>query len=487
MYSNMKRLYLLLMVCGITGEAMAQPTATIYDIQYTTLPSGASTMDEDWIMTAGVVMAINPSQGYWIQESDTGWGGLYVVDTVNTFLVGDSIRISGEVEELFSLTKLINTSLVTFYWNVPLFDPVIFPTDTTANEKWENMLVKVMNANCTNPSAGSGQWIVDDGSGEVFIDDLLYPYSAFLDTVYNVTGILHHDLTEWKIEPRDSLDIEVVPAPPPALPSLKTIYQIQYSTAPNGDSPLDDSVIITAGIVSASASDGYWIQDSDSGWSGIFVLDIINTPIQGDSIELSGKVDENFKMTQIQDVITYTNHSSGNPVFAPNVITTDTTSIEKWEGVLVQVMSAICTNPTAGLGQWVVNDGSGDIFVDDRLFSYVATVSKSYHVTGPLDYSSSEWKIQPRYLADIVELVYVDERSIFNYYSVYPNPTTKTLNVQLNGKWAQINLIDNKGAKVISTSINDHGSIDVAHLANGIYLIEINLDGQSLMGRVIKQ
>ena len=68
-----------------------------------------------------------------------------------------------------------------------------------------------------------------------------------------------------------------------------TIYDIQYTTDPSGDSPFTgQSGITTEGIVTAVFYNGCFIEDSAGGvWNGVFVYDS-NTPVPGDQKRISG-------------------------------------------------------------------------------------------------------------------------------------------------------------------------------------------------------
>ena len=43
---------------------------------------------------------------------------------------------------------------------------------------------------------------------------------------------------------------------------------------------------------------------------------------------------------------------------------------------MVQVTNATCVNDTAGFGEWIINDGTGDLTVDDLFFFSYHTYHK---------------------------------------------------------------------------------------------------------------
>ena len=83
-------------------------------------------------------------------------------------------------------------------------------------------------------------------------------------------------------------------------------------------------------------------------------------------------------------------------------MSTEEINDEAYEGVLVKVESAICTNNNLGFGEWELDDGSGPCRVDDMGVVYSADVGLSYTVTGPLNYSFDFYKIEPRDESDIL-------------------------------------------------------------------------------------
>jgi len=136
----------------------------------------------------------------------------------------------------------------------------------------------------------------------------------------------------------------------------QTIAEIQGTT---DISPFEDQEITTTGIVTAVASNSYFIQDGNAVRSGVYVYDQGNVPLVGDEVTLTGTVDEYYEMTEIVSVTAFTVNSSNNAIPSPIVLTTSEANNEDYEGMLVQVDNATCTNPDLGFGEWELNDGSG--------------------------------------------------------------------------------------------------------------------------------
>jgi hypothetical protein len=179
------------------------------------------------------------------------------------------------------------------------------------------------------------------------------------------------------------------------IPTL-TIAQIQGSAEA---SPYADTVVRTSGIVTGVGTQGYYIQDAATAWSGVYVYAPTSGQTAGNSLTLVCKVAEYSGNTELKDIGTLTQNGTGT-IPAPIAITTGAVS-EQYEGVLVQVSNASCTAINSTYGEWTINDGSGAVVVDDLLYAFTPTLSTPYQVTGPVYYTTN-FRITPRAATDIV-------------------------------------------------------------------------------------
>ncbi len=189
-----------------------------------------------------------------------------------------------------------------------------------------------------------------------------------------------------------------------------SIHDIQYTTDASGDSPMKDQVVSTKGLVTAVKDSKFWMQDGAGEWNSIYVFNTATAPAIGDSVMVTGTVVEYYTATQIGTVTEMTILNSGNTPQVANITTAEANQ-ESYESVLVKVEG---TNNGAvdQYGQWPINDGSGNILIDDFLFAYTPTQGNSYQVTGIATYSFSERKILPRSAEDIVDLGVSDAPAI---------------------------------------------------------------------------
>jgi len=156
----------------------------------------------------------------------------------------------------------------------------------------------------------------------------------------------------------------------------------------------------TAGIVTAvyAAASLYTIQDGTGPNSGIWCE---GTGVAlGDDVQVSGLLTESFDLTLITGATALV-LSSGNALPAAEVLGTLAINDEQWEGVLVETTADVSIGD-AGNGEWAIDDASGQILIDDLgILIAPTTLGDTYTVTGPLYYSFSNYKIEPRDAGDV--------------------------------------------------------------------------------------
>lgn len=252
-----------------------------------------------------------------------------------------------------------------------------------------------------------------------------------------------------------------------------SIHDIQFTLSISGESPQMNNVVTTYGIVTGVFDFGeagtFFIQDGDGVWNGIYVNESTYPVALGDSVEVTGTVTEYFGLTEINDVTNITVINSGNPQPNPVLIPTSDVSQEKYEGILVTVTDALCTNSDAGFGQFIVNDSSGNCLVDDQIYQYTPTLNHVYQITGARHFLLGESKICPRVAEDITVMyaLGIEENSSF---SIYPNPASEilVLNVEPNS-FVQIYSID--GSLVFEGT--GETTLDVSEFESGIYQVSV--------------
>jgi hypothetical protein len=202
-----------LLIDDVNIEVAGAPSpSSIYSVQFTADPNGASPVANQGVITGGRVTGVVPSgtaKGYYLQAGTGGWSGIYVLDPTNTVNRGDSVTLGATVEESFGYTRLTN---VTNFTIVSTGNPDPAITDVTTaqanTEPYEGVLSKVTNVPCVVAPNNFGEWKLFNGDS-LMVDDQMYAYPAMVGTSYSVTGCMFYSFGKYKIEPRDLNDVEV--------------------------------------------------------------------------------------------------------------------------------------------------------------------------------------------------------------------------------------------------------------------------------------
>ena len=287
------------------------------------------------------------------------------------------------------------------------------------------------------------------------------------------------------------IDDVVISSGEPEVPTPATISEIQTTTAPDGASPLDGVLVETSGIVTgvvtntSGAVTSFFIQDGTGAFSGIYVFGAPAVPVaMGDDVTLVGRVDEFNSLTEIVGLLSVTVNSNGNPQPAAENLNATDASQEEWEGVLVRVADIECMHlpDMSNNFQWLGSSWQGDILVNDLMYDSTPTVGTFYSVTGVINFTFGEWKVEPRMASDIEVSTGVDELA-GNTVSLFPNPTNGVVTVDLSGITGrtELSLSDACGRVVLSAvSSNERMVLDASTLPNGIYVMTLR-NGNAVM------
>jgi len=216
-----------------------------------------------------------------------------------------------------------------------------------------------------------------------------------------------------------------------ATPSdITPIASIQDTTGTGSDaSVLNGQVVTISGIVTAefwgSSGNKYmFVQDAPGPWNGIMLYNsdgwdtfdfssptgVVHSVAEGDSVTVTGTVSEYYGMTELGSITAFTVHGPAATMIEPDLVSTVDIGTggpmaEAYESCLIQVTDVTVDNPDLGFGEWSVNDGTGSARVDDRWDYFYSPAAGQIltSVTGCMDYSYSNTKIQPRLARDVVE------------------------------------------------------------------------------------
>ena len=264
-------------------------------------------------------------------------------------------------------------------------------------------------------------------------------------------------------------------------------------------SPLVGLSVTTTGIVTAnnvtsatSGVIGYFIQDGEGPWNGIFVYDNTQAPEIGDEVIIEGEVQEFYDVTELVNVSFFETVSQGNEVPAPSVVTTgELAASEAYEGCLVQIVNAVCVNPDADYGEAIFDDGSGEVKTNDYMYlpedGWIQ--DEYYSITGCIHYTFEEYKIEPRYAEDIVTgfINGVSEWLPAQSLNVYPNPATDVIRIGTEGA-GFLTLTDAMGREVLQVQVQGTApSVDISTMPAGTYTAQFTSNSGRWVTNVLVQ
>lgn len=379
----------------------------------------------------------------------------------NTWLISPAVDLSSATQPMLSFETIMKWPGSALVLHISSdYDGTSNPTqqgtwtDITALATWD----------VDNTTWGS--WTP---SGDV---DLTSYISSTTYIAYEYLGSANSGST-WEI---DNIKITEGSAPPPPPPGIDTvsIYDIQFNNNTNGASNYEGSQVYTGGIVYAVRDDSSFYLASGSGaWTGVYVYSNDYLLSEGDSVTLTGEVDEYYELTEIKNVTNLTVVSSGNTPIT-NSCSTGAASSEEFEGCLIEVVNANCNNDNAGFGEWIVNDGTGDVIIDDFFYVFVPNLNTNYNVKGALTYSYGAYKLLPRNSNDVSVFVSILEMNN-EVLKLYPNPLNQTnLNITIENN-SIVSLFNLSGQLIKTYQLKSgNNSVNLDFLKKGLYMIKCN-------------
>jgi hypothetical protein len=224
--------------------------AGITPISYIQTPAHAGTdssqIDGEQVTIVGIATSGSESFGgpFFMQDADGAWNGMYVYATNATVDLGDSVVVSGVVQEYYNWTEI---SSVDYLYERA--DQVRIPTPTViggydmcaANvEALENVLATLDSADVISPYPdGVGEWDVAYDTCMVavgdFVNDVPGEPSYTFDYVWDkiqLTGCIRYHYGEMKFEPRFAGDIVVIDSVEAGIDADTYVLRL-YQNTPN--------------------------------------------------------------------------------------------------------------------------------------------------------------------------------------------------------------------------------------------------------------
>jgi len=256
--------------------------------------------------------------------------------------------------------------------------------------------------------------------------------------------------------------------------SLKSIKQIQGEVS---SSPISGTLVKVRGTIAAITTDGFFMQDDNAPWCGIFVRSTIPVS-QNLSVEIVGTVAEINGMTTIDNV---SEIKTILQVVQLQPISITSSLAEKHEGVLCYITGKSSeTKNTSGTWQ------AGDYLVDNSLVgSFSLEEGNNYGVTGIVSEDNNKYKVLSTQIVNLT--TGTDGFNIFDNVTLYPNPFDEELYI-MNAHCVESIVIFNQSGKLVRELTNPGQTINTSNLRKGLYVVLIQTtEGTHRIEKVFKQ
>lgn len=197
----------------VSGPGGSPSDKTIYDVQYTTEPSGASPLVDSLVRVHGLVTYI-VNAGFYLEDIDGGqWNGIYVYTDISPRDLnrGDSCSVVGHVSEYDGFTEIGNSPVFNVISSGNTLPAPFDITTATVGEAEEGVLVHLNSARCIEdslPPSGYYYGMSDNnGVDTLLTSDLYGDYDYIIGDFYELIGVIKTDTFNFVLEPRDSVDI----------------------------------------------------------------------------------------------------------------------------------------------------------------------------------------------------------------------------------------------------------------------------------------
>ncbi|MCL2510713.1 MAG: endonuclease [Bacteroidales bacterium] len=271
--------------------------------------------------------------------------------------------------------------------------------------------------------------------------------------------------------------------------SIRYSYYV-YGTMPiakvqgtGNHSPYENQQVTVTGIVTASYSDGYYIQDDTNTRSGIYVYDANRKTMIGNVVRVTGTVADHYGLTQINSLTSYKLLQIRYPVPEPAVINTGNLS-KNHQSMFVKLNDVVCTTLPDGNGDWTVFDNYGNVLIhNSTTFSFSPTVNHRYDIQGILTYYNEAWRIELRQLGDVKTASAISPTdTTADKMQLFPNPADNHLTIQLKADFPvqtgtlKIFSIDGKlhhSEDIILQKLETGHRINLDALPSGLWILSL--------------
>ncbi|HKI87567.1 MAG TPA: T9SS type A sorting domain-containing protein, partial [Draconibacterium sp.] len=286
-----------------------------------------------------------------------------------------------------------------------------------------------------------------------------------------------------------TLNVSVV-----GVPYEVALADVQTPVAADNDTSamLGKVVQFTGTVTDVIDGVGFFAQDDNAAWSGIFVSTTEATGLAiGDGVEVMGTVDEIEGVTTIVDA-TITPVDPPLTIEPLEVASPSASADEMYESVLIKLSGVRANAADTTTGQWIVyTEPTDTAVINDWLFASADSVVEGdfYDVTGIINGVQDAYTTEPRMGADIVNLTKTTDTRIIEdvQFKVYPNPFNDRIMIDNNDKLTRVVISNIAGQRVIDMEYPSH-EIRTDNLVSGVYVVSMfTEDGIAKTERIVKR
>ena len=285
------------------------------------------------------------------------------------------------------------------------------------------------------------------------------------------------------------------------------LFPVAYANInnPDGFLPDDHPASFKVRVMAKNGTNRVWLADGEGPRHGInsFGTEFHDSVEVGDEVIVYGRVSPFQHQTEILAFYGKT-ISSGNPLYEPYVINAsdinteiepDNDPAEMYEGLLVQVIDATVTAYDAPY--FIATDvekgnsfriGNGFSLFDGTFDANSLEIGKTYDITGFVVNRDGPYRIVPRNMEDIVEVLpNTVEELEHGSVKIYPNPVRDMLNIKTTD--AKTIRIYNPASLLVKEVLTPqpHTIITLEGLKPGLYILVVeHADGRRTSQSIVR-
>lgn len=385
-----------------TGDTNTGSDTTIADIRTGVAPLDTRVTVEHVIVTSPHTQG---DEGFFVQDAGGGANsGIYVwsYDGVGDIFAepGDEVTITGTPTDYYGWTEFAVESVeITGTGTIPAPVDLGDGSAVTDWDPYESVLVSLTAQDVSSINeygTGTLSPATTDPDAPFTLDNGFYDYDVMCGATYpSVTGVVFFSYSAYSINPRDTSDLTT-----PELGATVDATCAEIQAGVCGAVSVYD-VVVTSETWSDEDGEHFFVQDEGGGeWTGLTVVVSSGTPNVhiGDTISATGATTELFGLTQLVLASADDIEVTGSSTPVSTVLTEIPTDYESWESCLI-TMTGVDVTSDESYGEVTTSWG---VSVDDTFYAFDAVNGDHWDsVTGPVTYSYSTWKIEPRDASDL--------------------------------------------------------------------------------------